>query len=72
VNAQMQAHLANGKLAIVKLGESYELVPGPVAEKVGQRDPGAVILRNQVSATAIEDAEDDPYADYKIPDDLMW
>ena len=72
VNAQMQVHLANGKLAIVKLGESYELVPGPVAEKVSQRDPDRVILHNDSAAVAIEDAEDDPYADYKIPDDLMW
>ena len=72
VTAQMQTHLANGKLAIVKLGEGYELVPGPVAEKVGQRDPGLVILRNDVSAVKDADPEDDPYADYKIPDDLMW
>jgi hypothetical protein len=72
VNAQMQAHLANGKLAIVKLGESYELVPGPVAEKVSQRDADLVILHNNAGATAEVEAEDDPYADYKIPDDLMW
>ena len=72
VDAQMQTHLANGKLAIVKLGESYELVPGPVAEKIGQRDPSLVILRNNASTVVVEDAEDDPYADYKIPDDLMW
>jgi uncharacterized protein YaiL (DUF2058 family) len=71
VNTEMQAHLAGGKLAIVKLGESYEIVPGPVAEKIGQRDPGSVILRNEASG-AVEDADDDPYADYKIPDDLMW
>lgn len=72
VNADMQAHLANGKLAIVKFGDGYELVPGPVAEKVGQRDPGLVILRNDASAVVDVDGEDDPYADYRIPDDLMW
>jgi len=70
VTAELQKHLINGKLAIVKLGEVYEVVPAKVAEKVGQRDETAVIVRNNPS-TDIED-EDDPYADYKIPDDLMW
>jgi uncharacterized protein YaiL (DUF2058 family) len=70
VTAELQKHLINGKLAIVRLGEAYEVVPAKVAEKVGQRDETAVIVRND-SSIEIED-EDDPYADYKIPDDLMW
>jgi uncharacterized protein YaiL (DUF2058 family) len=70
VTSAMQAHLISGKLAIVKLGDSYELVPAPIAEKIEQRDPAAVLVRND-SSSEIED-EDDPYADYKIPDDLMW
>ena len=70
VTERMQQHLSSGKLAIVRLGESYELVPGAVAEKISQRDPLRVILRND--ATLMEHDEDDPYADYQIPDDLMW
>jgi len=70
VTASIQQHLSSGQLAIVRLGESYEVVPAPIAEKIGQRDPQRVIVRNE--AKPLEQDEDDPYADYKIPDDLMW
>lgn len=61
--------LARGQLAIVKLGEQYELVPTVVAEKIRERDESCVLVLN--TRQEIVD-EDDPYADYKIPDDLMW
>lgn len=70
VTSELQSHLVSGKLAVVKLGESYELVPAAIADKIEQRDTAAVLVRNDASAE-VED-EDDPYADYKIPDDLMW
>ncbi|MBL1275920.1 MAG: DUF2058 domain-containing protein [Ectothiorhodospiraceae bacterium] len=63
-------HLVSGSLAIVKRGEGYELVPFPVAEKIKQRDEHSVILSEQTSES--ESLENDEYADYKIPDDLMW
>lgn len=73
VTALMQTHLSDGRLAIVKLGENYELVPAKVAEKIAQRGPDCIVVRNDSTAVAaVEDDEDDPYADYKIPDDLMW
>jgi uncharacterized protein YaiL (DUF2058 family) len=61
--------LSRGNLAIVTLDEQYELVPRQVAEKISQRDESVII--QLVENTSQED-EDDPYADYKIPDDLMW
>ncbi|MFQ3325168.1 MAG: hypothetical protein ACI90U_003003 [Pseudomonadales bacterium] len=64
-----QKQLANGRLAIVKLADEYELVPAVVADKISQRDV-SVVLSRQVATS--EPEEDDPYADYKIPDDLMW
>lgn len=72
VNAEMQKHLVNGSLAIVKLGDKYELVPAKVADKIAQRDAGAVLVRNVTNKAATVEVEEDPYADYKIPDDLMW
>ena len=69
VSASVQTDLVRGRLAIVKLGEEYELVPAPVADKISQRDEGYVL--SQQAATQEVD-EDDPYADYQIPDDLMW
>lgn len=70
----LQNQLSLGRLAIVKLLENniikYELVPTAVAEKIALRDEKSVVLINaKTEATA---DEDDPYADYKIPDDLMW
>jgi len=70
VSDEIHTHLSQGRLAIAKLDESYELVPVPVAEKIKQRDETAVIMLAS-SAESTPD-EDDPYADYQIPDDLMW
>lgn len=67
--------LVLGRIAIVALGEGYELVPAKIAEKISQRDPGAILLLNtqsQAAAQSAEAADEDPYADYPIPDDLMW
>lgn len=71
VGPLVNRQLINGQLAIVKLDESYELVPRVVADKIIQRDPSFVIAIN--ASTPQNDVdEDDPYKDYQIPDDLMW
>jgi uncharacterized protein YaiL (DUF2058 family) len=70
VSELIHKHLTSGKLSIVRFGEAYELVPKPVAEKIMQRDAQCVIGNENTTVT--EDYEDDPYADYKIPDDLIW
>lgn len=61
--------LGNGRLCIIKLDEQYELIPTLVAEKIQQRDADTQILSNQPSEAP---KEDDPYADFQVPDDLMW
>ncbi|MEE2732538.1 MAG: DUF2058 domain-containing protein [Pseudomonadota bacterium] len=70
VTDEQQRRLVAGQLAIVALNEQYELVPLKVAAKIAQRDEGCVVVLNQTPAD--QPAEDDPYADYQIPDDLMW
>lgn len=70
VNDQTQTLLTRGRLAIAKLGDGYELVPFPVAEKIAERDESMIIALG--SAQQAQSDEDDPYADYQIPDDLMW
>ncbi len=70
VSETIHKHLSAGKLTIVKFGEGYELVPKPVAEKIKQRDAKCIISHDDI-VESVED-EDDPYADYKIPDDLIW
>ena len=61
--------LSRGQLAIVRLDQGYELVPAKVAEKISQRDPQCVVVLNE-ARTELD--EEDPYADFQIPDDLMW
>ncbi|SNY77252.1 DUF2058 domain-containing protein [Enterobacter sp. CC120223-11] len=76
VNKITQDQLIKGRLAIARLitdanaeGE-YAIIPAAVADKIAQRDAASIVLNNALSQEA-ED-EDDPYADFKIPDDLMW
>lgn len=76
INNKLQDQLTKGQIAIVKLsvgseGDRYELVPANVAAKIKQRDESRVlVLHDKAASSAVED--DDPYADYPIPDDLMW
>ena len=71
VSAEQQKRLALGQICIVALpNERFELVPKVVAEKIAQRDEAYVI--QNVEQTSETLTQDDPYADYQIPDDLMW
>jgi len=69
VTQEVHDNIANGRLTIVKLQGQYEIVPTPVADKIKQRDESYIILKNEVQETT---EEDEFYADYDIPDDLMW
>lgn len=69
VSAAVQAHLAAGRLAIVCQGESTELVPAVIADKIAERD-ASIVVRVTKTGPAID--ADDPYAAFQVPDDLMW
>jgi len=69
VTEQVQSRLSRGQLAIARFDDRYAVVPIGVAEKIQQRDADTIVLRNQSEAQV--DAED-PYADFQVPDDLMW
>lgn len=76
VDKLTQTQLINGRLAIARLvtdssGKSeYAIIPAVVADKIAQRDAESIVL-NSVVSQDVQD-EDDPYADFKVPDDLMW
>ena len=71
-----QAQLISGRLAIARLAidnsdvNEYAIIPASVADKIAQRDANSIVLNNALSQE--EQDEDDPYADFKVPDDLMW
>lgn len=69
VTEKIQAQLSKGQVTIARFGEGYALVPNGVAEKIKQRDQDVIIFISD--SPQIVD-EDDPYADYQVPDDLMW
>ncbi len=76
VDKATQTQLINGRLAIARLvvenREEYEyaIIPASVADKIAQRDAASIVLHSALSQE--EQDEDDPYADFKVPDDLMW
>lgn len=73
VNADIQDRLSRGKLAITSPeqdNKTFAIIPLGVAEKIRQRDQECFIYIAENASKEIE--EDDPYADYQIPDDLMW
>lgn len=69
VSEDIQSRLSRGKLAIARFDECYAVVPIGVADKIQQRDQETILLRNDVTETP---DEDDPYAEFQVPDDLMW
>jgi uncharacterized protein YaiL (DUF2058 family) len=71
VDKEIAAQLSSGYLAVVGLGNSYEVVPRVVGEKIRAIKGDIFVLINS-SADKKEVDSDDPYADYEIPDDLMW
>jgi hypothetical protein len=69
VSEAVRGHLAAGRLVIVRFEGATELVPRVIADKIEERDPKMVV---RVKKAAPEPDEEDPYAAFKIPDDLMW
>lgn len=63
--------LVNGRLALCGQDEVTYIVTSETAAKLAELDASVVLLQNEkVQSEQVE--EDDPYADYQIPDDLMW
>lgn len=62
--------LSRGRLAIVFVNDHYEIVAEGVARKIIERDAQVVVVLHDRKKDDVGD--DDPYAGYEIPDDLMW
>ncbi|WP_263080412.1 DUF2058 domain-containing protein [Endozoicomonas sp. Mp262] len=72
VTDAIQNKLSRGLLAIAVQDEEFILIPVPVAEKIAERIPEIIVLQNQKGQEEDSVEEEDWYADYQIPDDLMW
>jgi len=69
VTPDLRAQLIAGTLAIVRCEGRFAFVPSTVGEQVGARVEKALLHLNKPAAPP---ADDDPYKDYVVPDDLVW
>ena len=71
LNQQVYNALVKGTLVIAKENEQYAYLPQALAERIDQKMEG-FILWNKSEDNQQSTDEEDPYAAYVIPDDLMW
>ena len=74
ITEKLQNQLLSGVIGIIRYENKSFVVPHKLAERVNLLVPqwcGYLWSATDVAATE-QVAADDPYADYAIPDDLMW
>ena len=75
VNEALRAQLAVGTLVIARHGEAYELLPRMAADKVHERDATMIVLdhgRAEGGSSNGNDADDEYYKQFEVPDNLIW
>jgi uncharacterized protein YaiL (DUF2058 family) len=69
VDAPLRERIISGELVIVRCEGKHDVVPRDIGERIRGYDARAVVaLQDSTNAPA----EDDPYKDYVVPDDLKW
>ncbi|CAM4323553.1 DUF2058 domain-containing protein [Acinetobacter pragensis] len=71
INQQIYNALVAGSLVIAKDKEGYAFLPKALADRINAKMEGFIIVNNSEQNEQSTD-EEDPYAAYVIPDDLMW
>ncbi len=76
VDKKMLEQLSEGKLGIVeKIGVAgqFAIVPRKIVTEIRMTDCKVFTsLADDFSPSTTETGEDDPYAEYRVPDDLVW
>ncbi|RZA31842.1 MAG: DUF2058 domain-containing protein [Lysobacteraceae bacterium] len=73
VTTDVRRQLASGALVIVRHDPGYALVPRAAADKIESRDASMIVLDHARTPPPASDAsEDEHYARFKVPDDLIW
>ena len=70
VDAQLRERIVGGEVVIVRCEGKHDVVPRDIAERIRGFDARAVISLQDSTGDA--PADDDPYKDYVVPDDLKW
>ncbi|WP_136795627.1 DUF2058 domain-containing protein [Desulfosediminicola ganghwensis] len=71
ISQELVDSLSRGGVGIVRLGDQYEVCPAKAVQKIAELDKSVVVMMNKPAPKG-ETEEDDPYAGYEVPDDLMW
>jgi uncharacterized protein YaiL (DUF2058 family) len=69
VDAAQRERIIRGEVMIVRCEGRYDLVPAAIAERIRERNERTVVVP---SADQNSVAENDPYKDFAVPDDLTW
>ena len=74
VNDDLRTKLSSGALVIASVDGRYELLPRVAADKVRERDASMIVVdHGQDTGAAAATSEDDAYyAQFQVPDDLVW
>ena len=70
VNEKTQKALAGGRLAICVLEGQFFVLEDEPARKVAEVDEKYIVFHVEPEDKGKD--EDDPYADFEVPDDLVW
>lgn len=70
VNQQTKQALAKGRLAICVLEEQFYVLNDEPARKIAEVDEKYIVFHVEDDDANKDD--DDPYADFEVPDDLVW
>ena len=74
VSDDQRRKLSAGALVIARHGERFALLPRAAADKVRERDPAAIVLDHGTAGDhPASTSEDDAYyAQFQVPDELVW
>ncbi|TEW52934.1 DUF2058 domain-containing protein [Psychromonas algicola] len=72
VTSTIQQGLIKGHFAICVLNDEFYLINKEAAEKLRAIDESVLVALHDQTENKPEDDQDDPYAEFAVPDDLMW
>ena len=72
VTLEIQQGLIKGYFAICVLNEEFYLINKEAAEKLRSIDESVLVALHDQTENKPQDDQDDFYAEFTIPDDLMW
>lgn len=70
ITQKLYEQIVAGHVVVARLEDTYALLPRPLADRIDAKLTGFIVVSND--KLDVELADDDPYAAYIIPDDLMW